>query len=94
MLASATDKSLALGGASLPAFGNTLLVILLAIVSYFVTLFVVDSGAAFAGLEPNADFVVLLAALLVAAAIVAGSITPWSAMSVVPETGREQPPRE
>jgi len=43
-----------------------------AILSLFVTVFIVDAAASIGGLEPSDDFVVLGAALLAAAAIVAG----------------------
>ncbi|MFO7793769.1 MAG: hypothetical protein R6V35_02225 [Candidatus Nanohaloarchaea archaeon] len=47
--------------------------ILLAIVTFFVTVFVVVQGAALAGIEqPSADFVVLSATILVASTILAG----------------------
>ncbi len=48
--------------------------ILLGIVSFFVTLFVVQAGSALAGYEPSADFAVLSAALIVVASIIAGSM--------------------
>ncbi|MFC7057373.1 hypothetical protein [Halovenus salina] len=43
-----------------------------AILSLFVTVFIVDAAAGIGGLEPSDDFVVLGASLLAAAAIVAG----------------------
>jgi Na+/H+ antiporter NhaD/arsenite permease-like protein len=47
--------------------------ILLAIVTFFVTVFVVVQGAALAGInQPSADFVVLSATILVASTILAG----------------------
>lgn len=47
--------------------------ILLAIVTFIVTVFVVVQGAALAGInQPSADFVVLSATILVASTILAG----------------------
>ena len=47
--------------------------IVLAVLSFFLTVFVVDAGAGLAGYtELSGDFVVLSAALLVAATIIAG----------------------
>jgi len=43
-----------------------------AIVSFYITVFIVDAGAGFAGLDPSADFVTLSAAVLATGAIVAG----------------------
>lgn len=48
--------------------------ILLGIVSFFVTTFVVKTGAELAGYAPSGDFVVLSAALMVTASIIAGSM--------------------
>lgn len=57
-----------------------ILMIVLAIVSFFFTVFVVDMGASFAGHSGN-EYVVLSAALLVAAAIIAGGISPIGYLS-------------
>lgn len=43
-----------------------------AIVSFYVTVFIVDVGASIAGLDPSGDFVTLSAAILATGAIVAG----------------------
>lgn len=48
--------------------------ILLGIVSFFVTVFVVQAGSALAGYTPTADFVVISSALIVAASILAGAM--------------------
>lgn len=45
---------------------------LLAIVAFFVTVFVVSTGAGLAGYDPSGDFVVLSASLLVVAALLGG----------------------
>lgn len=46
--------------------------ILLGVISFFVTVFVVKTGSGMAGYTPSGDFVVLSSALLVASSIVAG----------------------
>ena len=46
--------------------------IVLAIVAFYVTVFVVSTGAGLAGYSPSGDFVVLSAALLVVAALLGG----------------------
>ncbi|MFB6116416.1 MAG: hypothetical protein ABEK10_02780 [Candidatus Nanosalina sp.] len=46
--------------------------ILLGIASFFVTVFVVQTGAGFAGYTPSGNYVVLSAALIVASSILAG----------------------
>jgi restriction endonuclease Mrr len=56
------------------------LMIILAIVSFFFTVFVVNMGARFAGYGGN-EYVVLSATLLVAAAIIAGGISPLGYLS-------------
>ncbi len=48
------------------------LVILLAIGAFYVTVFVVSTGAELAGYDPSGDFVVLSAALLVVAGLLGG----------------------
>lgn len=52
----------------------------LAIISFFITVFIVEAGAGFAGFDPSADYVVLSASILAASAIVAGA-TPLGAMA-------------
>ena len=44
-----------------------------AILSFFVTVFIVDAGASLAGLSPEPGFVALSAAIISAAAIVGGA---------------------
>ncbi len=48
--------------------------ILLGVISFFVTVFVVKTGSQMADYSPSGDFVVLSAALLVAASILAGTM--------------------
>lgn len=45
---------------------------LLGIIAFFVTVFVVSTGAGLAGYDPSGDFVVLSAALLVIAGLLGG----------------------
>lgn len=45
----------------------------LAVAGFFITVFVVSMGSAWAGYSPSGDFVVLSASLLVAAATLAGA---------------------
>lgn len=61
-----------------------IVMLVFAILSFFITVFIVDVGAGFAGLSPNADFVVLSAAVIAGAAIVAGA-TPLGAIAGVEE---------
>ncbi len=49
-----------------------LVLIVLAILAFYVTVFVVSTGASLAGYDPSGDFVVLAAALLVIAALFGG----------------------
>lgn len=53
-----------------------IVMIVLAILAFFVTTFVVSTGASLAGHSPSGDFIVLAAALLVAAAILGGRAAP------------------
>jgi hypothetical protein len=56
-----------------------------AILSFFITVFIVQVGAGLAGYTPSGDFVVLSAALLATGAIVAGA-TPMAGLSGVGST--------
>lgn len=55
--------------------------IVMAIIAFYFTVFVVITGARFAGMDASGDFVVLSAALLVAAAILAGGVSPVGYLS-------------
>jgi len=55
-----------------------------AILSCFVTVFIVQVGAGLAGYSPTGDFVALSAAILAASAIVAGA-SPMSGLSGMDE---------
>ena len=67
--------------------------LLLAIVSFFFTVFVVDYGASLAG-YPNNDFTVLSAALLTAAALLSGGLSPINYLSQPLETDEQRAARE
>jgi len=57
-----------------------IVMLILAVISFYITVFIVQAGADLAGLSPGEDgFVVLGAAILVGAAIVAGA-SPLSAI--------------
>lgn len=58
------------------------LLLVLAILSFFVTVFIVDIGAGLAGYDPTGDFVTLSASVLTAAAIVGGA-SPLGAIAGV-----------
>lgn len=64
------------------------LMIVLAVLSFFVTVFVVDAGASLAG-HGDDSAVVLSAAILAGAAMIAGGAAPISAMSGVDEDADE-----
>lgn len=57
-----------------------IVMLVFAILSFFVTVFIVQAGAGLAGYDPSGDFVVLAAALLATGAIVAGA-SPMSGLS-------------
>jgi hypothetical protein len=61
-----------------------LVMLAFAILSFFVTVFIVRMGAGLAGYSPGADFVVLSAAILATGAIVAGA-SPMSGLSGINE---------
>lgn len=50
-----------------------IVMLVFAILSYFVTVFIVEVGAGLAGYSPSGDFIALSAAILAASAIVAGA---------------------
>lgn len=50
--------------------------VVIATVVFYITVFVVSTGASLAGLDPNDDFVVLSASLIVVSIILTGGITP------------------
>lgn len=52
---------------------TALVMLIFAVLSFFVTVFIVQTGAGLAGYSPGGDFVVLSAAILSTGAIVAGA---------------------
>jgi len=64
--------------------------IILAVLSFFVTVFVVDAGASLAGYDNN-EYVVQSAAILAGAAIIAGGIAPVGALSGLGGDDRRDP---
>lgn len=67
-------------GSILASLLASVVLLVFAILSYFVTVFIVQVGAGLAGYSPSGDFVVLAAAIIATGAIVAGA-TPVSALS-------------
>lgn len=67
-----------------------IVMIIMAIIAFYFTVFVVSTGARFAGMEASGDFVVLSATLLVAAAILAGGVSPLSYLSQPLVAGERQ----
>lgn len=61
-----------------------IVMLVFAILSFFVTVFIVNVGAGLAGFSPAGDFVVLSAAILATGAIVAGA-SPLTGLSGVRE---------
>lgn len=57
-----------------------IVMLVFAILSFFVTVFIVQAGAGLAGYSPSGDFVALAAAILASSAIVAGA-SPMSGLS-------------
>ncbi|MFC7236294.1 hypothetical protein [Halosegnis marinus] len=66
-------------GALVSSIIASIVLLVFAIISYFITVFIVQVGAGLAGYSPGGDFVVLSAAILATGAIVAGS-TPMSSL--------------
>ncbi|MEF8828687.1 MAG: hypothetical protein V5A49_06610 [Haloarcula sp.] len=60
-------------GALVSSIIAAIVMLVFAILSFFVTVFIVQMGAGLAGLSPAGDFVVLSAAILATGAIVAGA---------------------
>ena len=71
-------------GALVSSVIASLVLLVFAILSFFITVFIVQVGASLAGYSPSGDFIVLSAAILATGAIVAGA-TPLSGLSGVTE---------
>ena len=67
-------------GALVSSIIAAIVMLVFAIVSFFVTVFIVQVGAGLAGYSPSGDFIALSAAILATGAIVAGA-TPMSGLS-------------
>jgi hypothetical protein len=67
-------------GALVSSIIAALVMLVFSILSFFVTVFIVQVGAGLAGYTPAGDFVVLSAAILVTGAIVAGA-TPMTSLA-------------
>lgn len=71
-------------GALVSSIIAAIVMLVFAIASFFVTVFIVQAGAGLAGFSPSGDFVVLSAAILATGAIVAGA-TPMTELGSVDE---------
>ena len=71
-------------GALVSSIIAALVMLVFAVLSFFITVFIVQVGAGLAGYSPSGDFVVLSAALLATGAIVAGA-TPMTGLSGIAE---------
>jgi len=67
-------------GALVGSIVAAVVMLVFAILSFFVTVFIVQAGAGLAGYSPAGDFVVLSAAILSTGAIMAGA-SPMSGLS-------------
>ncbi len=67
-------------GALVSSIIAAVVMLVFAILSFFITVFIVNVGASLAGLSPDPGFVVLAAAILAGSAIAAGA-TPMSSLS-------------
>ena len=67
-------------GALVSSIIAAIVMLIFAILSFFVTVFIVQMGAGLAGYSPSGDFVVLSAAIIATGAIVAGA-SPMSGLS-------------
>ncbi len=67
-------------GALVSSIVASFVLLIFAILSFFVTVFIVSAGAGLAGFSPSGNFVVLSAAILATGAIVAGA-SPMSGLS-------------
>ena len=76
----------------LSSLGATLLrivlLVALAVGAFYLTVFVVSTGAGLAGYAPDGNFVVLAAALLVVAVVLAGGVGPRVTATAPPDGRR------
>lgn len=71
-------------GALVGSIIAAIVMLIFAILSFFITVFIVEVGAGLAGHTPSGDFVALSAAILATGAIVAGA-TPMASLGGVEE---------
>jgi len=71
-------------GALVSSIIASIVLLAFAVLSFFITVFIVQVGAGLAGYTPSGDFIVLSAAILATGAIVAGA-TPVSSLGGVAE---------
>lgn len=71
-------------GALVSSIIASIVLLVFAILSFFVTVFIVQVGAGLAGQSPSGDFIVLSAAILATGAIVAGA-SPLTGLSGIEE---------
>jgi hypothetical protein len=71
-------------GALVSSIVAALVMLVFAILSFFVTVFIVEAGAALAGYSPSGDFIVLSAAIIATGAITAGA-SPLSGLGTTNE---------
>lgn len=71
-------------GALASSIVAAIVMLVFAIISFFITVFIVNAGAGLAGFTPSGDFVVISAAILATGAIVAGA-SPLIGLSGVQE---------
>lgn len=67
-------------GALISSIIASIVLLVFSILSFFITVFIVQVGAGLAGYSPSGDFVALSAAILATGAIVAGA-SPMSGLS-------------
>jgi len=67
-------------GALVSSIIASIVLLVFAILSFFITVFIVQVGAGLAGYSPSGDFIVLSAAIIATGAIVGGA-APMSALS-------------
>ena len=60
--------------------------VVIATVVFYITVFVVSTGSSLAGIDPSDDFVVLAAAFIVMAVILTGGLTPRLSQQTVEES--------
>ena len=71
-------------GALVSSIIASIVLLAFAILSFFITVFIVQVGAGLAGYSPSGDFIVLSAAILATGAIVAGA-TPMTSLGGIAE---------